>query len=173
MGRRALWSAIALAAVSYTQPANALEVLVRGDEPNLHYRLETREGKRIDSCRGHCTLHVAPGEYWLRVTGAADSGVRNSRRKLRLHEDCLLRVSPASEGGRSAGLLLGVTGPLVIVASFVVGQGKSSNTLPAIGAVAGGLMTVGGWYMFSHNAGPSVELEPGRRRASLTLRGTF
>jgi hypothetical protein len=82
---------------------------------------------------------------------------------------CLGRctLSVPSETARSAGLFLGIGGPILLAASFVVGQRQGSTALPWIGAGLGGVLTASGWYLFAANSSPGVQLTPIRQRGAL------
>jgi hypothetical protein len=180
-GRRLRGSSVAAVAtlmmviLTWPHRAKAVEAHVRSGEPDLRYTLQTLRGEAIDRCLGSCTLSAPPGEYWLWVAGPPGSTVRASRRRLVLHQDSLLRVSPAYDSTRSVGLFLGVAGPILIVGSLVLGQREGTTAIPLIGTGVGGVMTATGWYLFAVNSHPSIDAMPlaRDRRAVVRLSGTF
>jgi hypothetical protein len=125
------------------------------------------DGKVVARCLGRCTLSAPAGKYWLGVSGGASSGVHASRTRLSLADDAWLDVSVPSETARSAGLFLGIGGPILLVASFVLGQRQGTTAVPLIGAGLGGVLTASGWYVFAANSSPDVQLTPLRQRGAL------
>ncbi len=156
---------------------NSVPVFVRNDVPGIEHRLSTVDGAVLGSCVGNCTFQVPPGTYFVE-SGETDT-LRSGKKKIVVSGSTLVDVSPGSKSQRTTGLVMGITGPvlifvgmiglLVTAASDAVDdfcyEGSSCRReepsyTPWIAALVGGVgFTTAGWIMFGVS-GTKVKASP-------------
>jgi hypothetical protein len=123
-------------------------------------------------CQGACTAYVPPGKYRLEVHPGLDT--RAGARTVNIPGPSALFVKPRTEGMRSSGLALGVTGSALVMFGFVtlvttLDDGPNPDhddrnqvlvPMALVGLVVGLVLTPIGWVRFGKSLRPAVEVEP-------------
>lgn len=149
---------------------NSVQVHVRNDVPGIEHRLSSVDGAILGSCVGNCTFQVPPGTYYVE-SGETDT-LRSGKKKIVVSGSTLVDVSPGSKSQRTTGLVMGITGPVLIfvgmigllvtaasdaVDDFCYDDSGSSSSCrreepsytPWVAALVGGIgFTTAGWIMF-------------------------
>lgn len=91
-----------------------------GTEPNLRYRVHTREGRKtheapLAGCEGDCRLMLYPGRYMLRVEHDAEVVSHG----FELERSTLMRVTPEDPTKRGFGIALAALGPVILVSTLL------------------------------------------------------
>jgi hypothetical protein len=144
-------------------------VFVRVHAGARRFSVVTSEDARpIADCDGECGFWAWPGRYTVRLR--LDSGKKDSNVSLRIHRPGRYDFVPTEPAARTTGLVLGITGPLVMFvgalmtyAGFATVGCDDNSVSPCrngpepIGyyglatlAVGAG-MTTAGWIVFAHN----------------------
>ncbi len=124
----------------------------------------------IAQCSGACVVNLVPGRYKIWVTESGDT--LPGGRELELKRPTRVTMDPDMQEHRTAGLVLGITGPIMLIAGMValVSQTcidcehpKNNDTAEALGVfgIVGGLVaTPVGWVMYGTSFKPEYELQP-------------
>jgi hypothetical protein len=142
------------------------QVYVRDDVPGMVHRISFTDGRPIANCTGNCTFRVPPGQYLIEVDG--NDSLRAGKKVVNVSGHTVVDVSPGSKSTRTAGLALGIVGPVALfvglVGAVVVAadnndkdfecrtgyacESKSDATAYVLLMLAGAGATTAGWIMF-------------------------
>ena len=170
--------ALGLPATALAQAAPVVPPLVPiAIYPETPVRLELQmpdTRQPVALCAGACTAYLPPGKYRLEVHPAGET--RGGARVVNIPGPSSLFVTPRSEGMRTSGLTLGITGSALLVGGMVLlatalsddwdADGRSSRRNDAlvplgVGAVVVGLvLTPIGWIRFGKSLRPAVDVQP-------------
>ena len=125
-------------------------------------------------CLDACEATIFPGRYRLFVAGTEST--REGSRDIDLRLPSRILVTPKSRATHTAGLVMGITGPILAVVGAVVllanlnsldgSQGNSNfgtteGRLTGFALMLGGItLTPIGWVMFGTTSRPSVSVTP-------------
>lgn len=154
-------------------PAYAVDLT--SDTPGVGYRVyqaKARPGRDAPyvSCPGPCRVVLPRGEYRFVVT-ETDVTLSGSR-MITINAPSTIQFDPDTRDKRSAGLTLGIAGPVVMLVGLVVALASSCNggcdgssssrehvAWTGIGMMAAGLTaTPVGWVMFGTSFKPEYEV---------------
>jgi hypothetical protein len=149
-----------------------------GSIPRLEFTVSDSEGRPILDCVGRCRLLLLPGKYRIAVRETEDT--LPGSRTIEVTGPATVRVDPDSASQRTAGLAMGIAGPILLVVGMAVVLGEScghscteEDHENGDGAALGGLALLGGltltpigWVMFGKSFKPTVEVETGAPRAA-------
>ncbi len=138
-------------------PPGTVPLHLRGDMVGLQYQLVMGDGTPVRSCNGDCTIYIYPGRYRLMVEETDET--RAGKKDIDVYGPTVANVSPGSKSQRTAGLVMGIVGPVCIVVGLFGWlltavdnfdrSGKQRDATPYVVLLFGGMgMTTGGWIMF-------------------------
>jgi hypothetical protein len=154
-----------------------VDVVLVPARPGLSLRIRP-VGSPADEerCEGAgCVARVRPGPYEISVV---DRGAQAGSRELDLDRAERLTITPPDESARRTGLILGVTGSVLLGAGVVMSVIAYSSSIsecqgdgcadppPWLGplgigvGIAGGIARPIGWVLYGNNLGPRVERTP-------------
>jgi hypothetical protein len=128
-------------------------------------------GPLLGHCVPPCTLQVPLGSYSVLVYPHAGSDVHTSDRRAEVTGPTRLSIDPPSRFTRSLGLVLGITGSVLVGGGIIYlaqnAPSRGSDAEREEREVAGGIVIVtgivaagAGWTLFGLNRSPSVDAQP-------------
>jgi hypothetical protein len=152
----------------YATMPGMYEVYVRDDAPGMVHRISFTDGRPIANCTGNCTFHVPPGQYVIEVDG--NDTLRAGKKVVNVSGHTVVDVSPGSKSTRTAGLALGIAGPVALFVGLIgavivaadnndkdfdcrtgystCDTSRSDATAYVLLMIAGAGATTAGWIMF-------------------------
>ena len=122
-------------------------------------------------CQGPCRVTLPPGHYHFRVTETEETLAGS--RKLEITDASSIRFEPDTKAKRTTGLILGLGGPVLMIAGFATIMGSScqectgsdrrndGGTAAGVVMLLGGLaLTPVGWVMYGTSFKPEYDVKP-------------
>lgn len=158
-------------ALAQAAPPGAVPIAIYPETP-VRLELQMPDTRQpVALCQGACTAYLPPGKYRLAVHPGLDT--RAGSRVVNIPGPSSLFVTPRTEGMRTSGLALGVTGSALVLFGFVTilttldhpqpdDDDRNQVLVPMalVGLVVGLVLTPIGWVRFGKSLRPAVEVEP-------------
>lgn len=158
-----------------------MSVDIIGTEPGLSFTISDKDDRPIAECPGNCRLQLLPGRYKVFVHATEDT--LPGSRMVDIKGPSTVRVDPDTTAHRSAGLAMGIAGPILMLVGLIGlaasacedgcydengdrNDNDNANGIAVLGILGGIAITPIGWVMYGTSFKPEVDVTTGAPRAA-------